>query len=244
MTVVVEIEPVTEKPRQLKIVGIFTDDDGNVLSEKYKTMPFFIPENGITLIRGKKENDALLNLIENCKQLRPYFFGNEDGTNGSSQIFKIVNHENDAQNEIDAFDKEFEVMQKVKSMSDNEIKLFGLLFGFTGSTKVINANIIKTMRAGKKQLETVIAKINDPDRPYLEVIHSYLDDANRNPNANEGLRKTDGNVYSLNGVVIGVGIEKVIAYLKENDNLFADMKKDCMKDEDIKAAAKKAAAKK
>lgn len=236
---IVEIVSILEKPKQLRIAGVFTNSDGEVLSEKYKTVPFFIPENGITLDRDNKGNKQLLDLIEKSTQLKHYFFPNEDGSNGPSQYFKIVNHELDAQNEIEDFDKEFEIMETVSGMSDNELKLFGLLFGFTGSIKVIKANLIRTMRSGKKQLDLVISKINDPDRAYLEVIHFYLDASYSNPNANEGLRKTDGNVYSLNGQTIGVGIEKVIAFLKENDNLYADMKKDCVKDTEKKVSPKK-----
>lgn len=224
----VEIVSVLEpKPKRLEIVGVFTDDKGKLINEAYKTIPLVIPENGITL--DAELNKDLIEIVTKAKQLRHYFYPNKDGSRGQSQYFKIVDHDKEAEETIADFDASFGVMEKVKKMSDEEVKLFGTLIGLSGKPNVIKGNIIKMMNAGKTQLDMITSKLNDPDRAYLEVINFQIDKAYESSDENVGLRKNDGNVYYLNGSVIAVGLDKMIAYLKENDELFVDMKKEAVK---------------
>ena len=225
------------KPKALSIVGNFTDVKGNpiksksgkVLGEKHMTMPFYIPETGISLVTDNESDAEVLHLIKECKQIKPYFESNTDETVGHSQLFRIVDHEKEANEALVDFDESFSIMEKINKMGESEIKLFGSIVGYYGSKNVIRANIMKAINSSKKQLEFVKSKLNDPDRSYLEVIQYYIDKSYGETDPNVGIQKTDGNVYSVNGSVVGVGLEKVIAYFKSNDALFADMKKDAVK---------------
>lgn len=234
----VEIVSVFEhKPKSLSVVGKFTDVKGNpiktksgkVLGESHMTVPFFIPETGITLVSGNDSDAEILQLIKEARQLKPYFEPNADGSLGHTQLFRIVDHEKEAEETLVDFDESFSIMDKINKMGESEIKLFGSIVGYYGSKNVIRANIMKAINSSKKQLEFVKSKLNDPDRSYLEVIQHYIDKSWGETDPTVGIQKTDGNVYTINGSVVGVGIEKVIAYLKENDALFADMKKDAVK---------------
>lgn len=229
----VEIVPINpEKPKSLKIAAIFTDKDKKVLA-KYLVTPFYMPAQGITIDDSTADGKEVLKLIEKSIQLKPYFypatdaFGNE--IRGKAQLFKIQNLEKDANEAIESFDKAYEVMTKIKGMGDREVVLFGKLLGASGSANIVRSELSKMLQAGAKQMQNIIQKLEDKDREYLEVIYFQLDKANYEADQSKGLRKTSGNVYSINGEVVGAGEEALIAYLKENDNLFASLKKEAVK---------------
>lgn len=229
----VEIVPIDqEKPKPLSVAAILKDKNKKVLAN-YSLNPFYMPAQGITIDDTTADGKEVLKLIENSVELRPYFFpatdsfGNE--VRGKAQLFKIQNLEQDAKEAIDSFDKAFDVMTKIKGMGDREVSLFGKLVGASGSANIVRAELAKMLQAGPKQMQNIIQKLEDPDREYLEVIYFQLDKAMYEADQSKGLRKTSGNVYSLNGEVVGAGEEALIAYLKENDNLFASLKKEAVK---------------
>jgi len=180
---------------------------------------------GILLDLENEEHQKMYKLMTEEKACAPRFLPNPNGSKNATQRFTIENVIEKATTYLASRERKAEVETFITTVAKDEgaLKRFALCFGLKGDVSVIKANLYQMIDSDK--LRPKLAElINNIDRPMIELVNVALsegDSANK-----KGLTKDGREMFFWNEIPLALGMNELIAYLKneKNADLYAAIK--------------------
>jgi hypothetical protein len=142
---------------------------------------------------------------------------------GPNQRFYMHDQEQADTQEYDTNLQQHAIVEQILNM-DNRVVNFAKIFGITTKDPKSCKNKLVKFANGSTEMRTKIADyFQNPDRLVLEVIYASLE--NGNANDKKGLYSDNG-YYFYMGNSIGYGIEKVIEWIKEEQDIYTHLREE------------------
>jgi hypothetical protein len=197
--------------------GVVKDKNGNVLFDAYKGGRLELSAFPIVLDDDNEEDKKIIKVYE---QLSGRLGGTSvwenlvDGARG--QTHRIARPQQDAENQLAIQKRKIENTRKLYSLSEAEIKRFGIIFNIYGSVEVITMALTKMLETAvvADRLITFLEMNEDKFNIYV-TISSALKVGDYTKGT--GVYKRD-EMYYYNGDPIGTSVDKCVEWLMTNEN--------------------------
>lgn len=179
---------------------------------------------GCILDLDDPDQERIYKAITEGLEIKHAFSYKTDGKRGASQRFRIRDEEKEVEEFIKLRSSKKKLEEDIDAMKESgKLKNFALVLGVSGSENVVYANVLKMLDT-PEGIKKVSKYINHNDRQVIELIHLAI--SKGNANEKEGVWKAKNEMYYINDVPMGLGLDQAVAFLKkeENANLYQALK--------------------
>jgi hypothetical protein len=182
---------------------------------------------GVSLRFNEEDNLRFIYAIMNCPVLR-----NKCVLKGETPIkhqhrFVITDAEHESSEYATKREEAIKYQNKFYAMPEETINLLCTIAAIpvTASLGVKRADLCQIWESDSVKKAKIKAMMDSPDIDYYQTAHLALKEGEATAAENKGFYKTQNGVYKHNDQILGNSIENVIAYLKQNEELFFALKK-------------------